>query len=75
MARGIIALVFRCKATGGTLTLSDEVTAFRWASETEIAEVADEAYAVRVLDAMRQELTPAVRAHDGVHLLPPHNAP
>ena len=28
MARGIIALVFRCKATGGALTTSDEVSAF-----------------------------------------------
>src|SRR5215469_8115836 len=31
MTRGIIALVFRCKATGGVLTTSDEVSAFLWA--------------------------------------------
>ena len=30
MPRGIIALVFRCKITGGTLATSDETTAFRW---------------------------------------------
>jgi len=73
MPRGIIALVFRCKVTGGSLTASDEVTDFRWASDTEIAELADEAYAIRLLDAMRQELRPAIRAHDGVHLLTPRS--
>ncbi|SRR6266851_6070412 len=73
MPRGIIALVFRCKATGGSQTVSDEVTAFRWATLTEIAELTDEAYMVRVLDAMRQELPPAIRAHDGVYLLTPRS--
>jgi 8-oxo-dGTP diphosphatase len=73
-SRGIIALVFRCKTTGGSLTISDEVTAFRWATEPEIAELADEAYAVRILDAMRQEIPPAIRAHDGVHLLTPRRS-
>jgi 8-oxo-dGTP diphosphatase len=71
MPRGIIALVFRCKATGGSLTFSDEVTAFRWASETEIAELAHEAYAIRVLDAMHHDHAPAIRAHDGVQMLAP----
>ena len=37
MPRGIIALVFRCKITGGQLTTNNEVTAFRWADETAIA--------------------------------------
>jgi 8-oxo-dGTP diphosphatase len=67
MTRSIIALVFRCKSTGGFLTVSDEVTAFRWASGTEIAELADEAFAVRVLDAIRQELPPAIRAQPDRH--------
>ena len=69
MARGIIALVFRCKITGGDLATSDEAAAFRWAADTEIAELADEAYAVRVLDALHDEHPPAIRQHDGVHLL------
>ena len=33
MTRGVVALVFRCKITGGFLTTSDETTAFRWAAE------------------------------------------
>lgn len=45
------ALVFRCKPTGGQLTLNDEVTAFRWATANGIAEDVDEAFAVRVTDA------------------------
>src|SRR5258708_40184234 len=65
MTRGIIALVFRCKTTGGDLALSDEVAAFRWADGTEVAELSDEAYAVRVLDALGDTAPPAVRLHDG----------
>jgi 8-oxo-dGTP diphosphatase len=69
MTRGIIALVFRSKITGGNLATNEEVTAFRWATEAEIADLADEAYAIRVLDAMYDDRPPAVRQHDGVHLL------
>src|SRR5271170_2095343 len=63
MNRGIIALVFRCKITGGQLTTNNEVTAFRWADETAICQLTTEAYAVRFLDALRQDTTPAIRQH------------
>jgi 8-oxo-dGTP diphosphatase len=69
MSRGIIALVFRCKATGGQLTVNDEVTAFRWADEDTVRQLTSEAYAVRLLDAMRTGTAPAIRHHDGTHLL------
>ena len=69
MKRGIVALVFRCKITGGDLTTTDEASAFRWATDTEVADLAEEAYAVRVLDALHDDHPPAVRHHDGVHLL------
>jgi ADP-ribose pyrophosphatase YjhB (NUDIX family) len=69
MTRAIVALVFRCTTTGGQLTLNDEVTAFRWATPTEVADLAAEAYAVRVLDALRDEPGPAVRQHDGTRVL------
>ena len=69
MNRGIVALVFRCKITGGDLTTTDEASAFRWASDAEVADLAEEAYAVRVLDALSGDCLPAVRHHDGVHLL------
>ena len=69
MSRGIIALVFRCKITGGHLTPNDEVTAFRWADEASIRQLTSEAYAVRLLDALRGGMQPAIRQHDGIDLL------
>lgn len=68
MTRGIIALVFRCKVTGGQLAANDEASSFRWASKADVRELASEAYAVRVLDAVRLERATAVRAHDGTRL-------
>jgi ADP-ribose pyrophosphatase YjhB (NUDIX family) len=69
MPRKIVALVFRCRAVSGQLTASAEATAFRWASAHEVSELLDEAYAVRVLDALGYADIPAVRAHDGVSLI------
>jgi ADP-ribose pyrophosphatase YjhB (NUDIX family) len=69
MNRGIIALVFHCKITGGHLTANDEVSAFRWADEPAIRQLASEAYAIRLLDALRRDPVPVIREHDGVHLL------
>jgi len=69
MKRGIIALVFRCRITGGELTLSNETEAIRWAAEAEVTELASEAYAIRVLDALRASSSAAIRKLDGVQLL------
>jgi len=68
MNRGIIALVFRCKVLSGTLTTNDEVSEFRWATADEVSALVDEAFAIRVLDALQDHTSPAVRQHDGVHL-------
>ena len=69
MTRAIVNLVFRCKITGGGLATNDEASDFRWASESEIPGLMDEAYAIRVLDALHETAAAAVRPHDGVHLL------
>jgi len=69
MARGIIALVFRCRILAGQLTPNDEVTEFHWATADEVTHMVSEAYAVRVLDALRDNATAAVRQHDGVRLV------
>jgi ADP-ribose pyrophosphatase YjhB (NUDIX family) len=69
MSRPVVALVFRCKPTGGQLTLNNEVTAFRWVTASEVTEAADEAFAIRVTDALTDPPVPAVRQHDGTHLL------
>jgi hypothetical protein len=69
MKRGIIALVFRCRITGGTATpQTGETTAMRWLSPTEIPELMEEAYAVRLLDAITDG-HPAIRSHDGHHVI------
>jgi len=65
----VVSLVFRCTAVDGTPTTGDETYALRWATRPEVTELADEAYAIRVLDALDAASPPAVRAHDGVRLL------
>jgi 8-oxo-dGTP diphosphatase len=69
MSRGIVSLVFRCQVLGGELTTNDEVSEFRWATRDEVTSLVDEAFAIRVLDALDEHTAPAVRQHDGVHLL------
>ena len=69
MNRAIIALVFRCKTTGGQLATTSETEAYRWAAEAEIRELASEAYAIRVLDALHEHAPAAIRQHDGTQLL------
>ena len=65
----IVSLVFRCEAVDGDLTTGDETRALRWATRDEVTDLADEAYAIRVLDALDAMSPPAVRAHDGVKLI------
>ena len=65
----IVSLVFRCEAIDGDLTTGDETRALRWVTRDEVIDLADEAYAIRVLDALDAASPPAVRAHDGVQLI------
>ncbi|MFM9368802.1 NUDIX hydrolase [Streptomyces sp. Da 82-17] len=63
-ARGIVALVFRCKPSGGTERTSDESTAVAWLTPDEITARMPEVYAARLLDAL-DDNGPHVRSHDG----------
>ncbi|MET7766777.1 NUDIX hydrolase [Streptomyces sp. NPDC005393] len=65
----IVSMVFRCEAIDGTPTTGAETRALRWVTRDEVTELADEAYAIRVLDALDNTSPPAVRAHDGVRLV------
>jgi hypothetical protein len=67
----LVALVFRRKITEEDLATTDEVSAFRWAVDAEVAELADEAYAVGVLHPLDSDRPAAVRHHGGVHLIEP----
>ncbi|PVC71840.1 NUDIX domain-containing protein [Streptomyces sp. CS081A] len=64
LARGIVALVFRCRPVGGGARVSDEATAVEWLTPGEVRERMAEVYAVRLLDAL-DGAGPHVRAHDG----------
>lgn len=69
MTRGIVALVFRCKPSGGTERTSSETTAVSWLTPDEVTDRMSEAYAVRLLDALDGN-GPHVRSHDGKNLIP-----
>lgn len=69
MRRGIVALVFRCRVAHGTPHATEEVAEVAWLTAAQVRERMDEAYAVRLLDAIEPGPT-AIRAHDGLTLLP-----
>jgi 8-oxo-dGTP diphosphatase len=67
--RGIIALVFRCRIVEGEPGATSEVQEVAWLTPAQVREQMDEAYATRLLDALRPGPA-AIRAHDGLSLLP-----
>jgi 8-oxo-dGTP diphosphatase len=69
MPRGIVSLVFRCRVVGGTLTETPEARAARWVKSADVASLAANAFAIRVLDGVRGDPVPAIREHDGTNLL------
>ncbi|WP_432170858.1 NUDIX hydrolase [Streptomyces sp. 1222.5] len=66
--RGIVALVFRCKPSGGTERTSSESTAVDWLTPEDVSERMSEVFAIRLLDALDGN-GPHVRSHDGQKLL------
>ena len=71
MRLGVVALVFRCRPTAGTLTENSEAAGFRWIQESEASAIMPEAFAIRILDAYRNDAKPSIRDHDGVKLITP----
>ncbi|GAB2747485.1 NUDIX domain-containing protein [Kitasatospora kifunensis] len=69
VSRGVVALVFRCQPEGGHEQLSDESTAVAWLTRKEVTDRMAEVYAVRLLDALKDEAAPRVRTHDGRTLI------
>ncbi|MER6672022.1 NUDIX domain-containing protein [Streptomyces sp. NPDC000983] len=69
LTRGIVALVFRCKPSGGTERTSTESTAVTWLTPDEVRARMSEVFAVRLLDALDGNC-PHVRSHDGKRLIP-----
>jgi 8-oxo-dGTP diphosphatase len=69
MRRGIIALVFRCRIIDGEPGATSEADEVTWLTPDQVRELMDEAYATRLLDALEPGPV-AIRAHDGLSLLP-----
>lgn len=68
MRRGIVALVFRCRLLSEPQAHTDEATSVAWHEVGDVTRLMKPAYAVRVLDALDEDVH--VRSHDGEDLLP-----
>ena len=75
MNLGVVALVFRARVVAGTPTTKEESADVAWWTADQVAADMSEAFAVRILDALRNDPTPAVRTHDGHRLLDNHHEP
>lgn len=67
LARGIVALVYRCRPAAGEPHATDETREIRWMTTEEVQLAMVPAFGVRVLDAFKD--APQSRAHDGVDLI------
>ena len=67
MARGILALVFRCTLETAPEEFSPEAARVAWKPVTGLNELMLEAYAIRLEDA-RDPRPPKIRSHDGRNL-------
>ncbi|MFI6576803.1 NUDIX hydrolase [Nocardiopsis sp. NPDC050513] len=71
MSRRVVALVFRCKPSGGAARATPEATAVEWLTPNEVKKRMGEVYAVRLLDALDPS-SPHARTHDGKQLPSSH---
>ena len=70
MKLGVVTLAFRCSVVGGQPHPSDEARKVAWLTLDQAERDMPEARAVRVTDALpSNDSGPAVRIHDGTHLL------
>lgn len=66
LTRGIVALVFRCRAVAGEPQATDESVRVEWLDLGDAVKRMDEAFAIRVSDAFTD--APTVRSHNGVRV-------
>jgi len=71
MRLGVVTLAFRCSIIDGQgqEDATDEAKRVAWLTVEEATRQMPEARAIRVVDAMASSDSPAVRVHDGTHLL------
>jgi ADP-ribose pyrophosphatase YjhB (NUDIX family) len=68
---GVVALVFRARQVGGEPHPTPEAPCVAWWTPSQVSFDMTEAFAIRILDALDLQATPAIRTHDGVQLLDP----
>jgi 8-oxo-dGTP diphosphatase len=68
LARGIVALVFRCSPVTRDIHPTDEAVEVCWMTRDQVRAAMSPAFAIRVLDAFDD--IPHARVHDGVNLIP-----
>jgi hypothetical protein len=54
MVQGVVAIMFRARIAGGSLSTSDETARVEWWTPEQIAKGMTPAYAVRLIDALRE---------------------
>ena len=71
MRLGVVTLAFRCSLIDGQGEeyATDEAKRVAWLTVEEATRQMPEARAIRVVDALANGDSPAVRVHDGTHLL------
>lgn len=69
MSRGIVALVYRCRAISQPAGSSAEASSVRWHPLAALGGM-ESVYQVRVRDAVSPMSSVPTRTHNGVHLLP-----
>ena len=71
MKLGVVTLAFRCSILDGQgeEDATDEARQVAWLTVEEATRQMPEARAIRVVDALASSDSPAVRVHDGTHLL------
>ncbi|ACV76892.1 DUF1152 domain-containing protein [Nakamurella multipartita] len=70
MRLGVVALVFRCRPSAGSLQASSETEVARWMSAQEVESTLSPAFAIRVRDAIGEAAFVAIRYHDGTGDVP-----
>jgi 8-oxo-dGTP diphosphatase len=74
MKLGVVALVFRAQIVSGQPGPAEESQAVDWWSREQVAANMAETFVVRVLDALAGD-GPAIRIHDGIHLIREQSRP
>lgn len=68
MTRGIVALVYRCRAMTEPLAEAEEAEAVSWLPVSSVGDLMPPAYATRIHDAVATGAV-ATRSHDGINLI------